>query len=167
MTKFEEKNAPASSVVAASDSISKLANFLGDIRTIFVFVVGLAAAAYYLGGTVTDYSTRFKAQEDSTSNLNSQFNSLREEVNGLKTLQIDAGSGVQTPQNNPAPQISEEVTYASLSGMAGGNTYTDTLCPVGSYLAGIRTAGSSGSTKYCIGCLVSVQAVCRKLPGNQ
>lgn len=56
-----------------------------------------------------------------------------------------------------------ETAEAARSGLPGGNQYSDSSCPAGYYAVGLRAWGAPGNIKYCIGCLVAVQLICRPI----
>jgi hypothetical protein len=131
-----------------SDRLTTLANVVSNIKTLVAVLVtvlaGVFGAGWYLAETWADMKDTIDQVEENRK--------AKEDM---------------APQAGLAQALagwSERSQEGGRSGLGGGDTYNPSMCPDGYYVVGIRSWGAPGPTRYCVGCLVAVQAICKPLP---
>jgi hypothetical protein len=151
-------------------SVSRWARFVTDIRTLTVVVVALVAAVFYAGvnyQTLTTQFTQKLALLDQHETLltgdtlvkRAEFEPVAAKADSA-AQELAGGDLVKTAN---LTKWNGEATTARVSGIAGGIDYSASMCPDGQYAVGFVAHGSTNDAIYCVGCLVSVQAICRPL----
>ncbi len=151
-------------------SVSRWAHFITDFRTLSVVAVALIAAVFYAGVNFQSLATQLtqklalldqhnKLLTDGTFVKRDEFQAVAAQA-GAASQEIASGSLLKSAS---LKDWIGEATTAPRTGLGGGTDYAASMCPNGQYAVGFVAHGSTGDVKYCIGCLVSVQAICRPL----
>ena len=136
------------------------AAFLKNVKTIIVaaltLVIGVFSAGIYWSEVRGKIDTAYDTGKENTSEIkviNGKIVDVTGRVIGLEQFKQD----LRTSPPNVVP------SSGRLSGLPGGSGNPESTCPEGSYMVGVKTNGNT-APPYCIGCLVSVQVICRPFP---
>lgn len=89
-------------------------------------------------------------------------------VSGIVLLAQSALAQQNPPEQlrgDGTPYVATTVSPAAYGPWTNPNPGpSSSYCPSGTYQIGVDVIGSAASTKYCIGCVSQLRAVCQKLP---
>lgn len=136
--------------VGIAAEAKKTAGFLSDVRTIVALIASVVVGVF-IGGIYFGEARR---------EVGAALELVKQHEEKLK--QIEPKLQVLSKLAKWSP-VSKE---GARTGLNGGTSYNPTLCPDGHYAVGIRSWGAPGATRYCVGCLVAVQVICKPLPLN-
>jgi hypothetical protein len=140
----------------AEGSVKRAADFTSNVRTIIAAIVGIAVGIFFAGIHWNELKTKIEDAYNYGVNNTKDISVIKVTVATLVQFRDDLSQWGRPPTESP-----------KLSGLPGGVSYQPTVCPEGSYMVGIDSTGSTGEAKYCIGCLVSVRAICRSLKAEK
>lgn len=142
--------------------IDRAAGFFSNIKTLLGMVAALlvgvfVAGMYFSDGieSVSNALAKISAHDEQLILLTKGAGQLRTDIDNT----VSASAGLVSELRLWSP-VSER---GAVTGLPGGVQYGTSMCPDGFYMVGIQSWGSPGSTRYCIGCLVAAQVICKPL----
>ena len=133
------------------DGVDKTARFASNLKALAVLAFGVIAAIFVAGIYFAHAIQEVDDALTKIQNHEKELSELKPVVMGLGTLQSDLKKWSQINQDG------------TRTGLQGGISYGEAKCPDGYYAVGIKTWGSPGDVKFCVGCLIAAQLICKPL----